>query len=314
MIARPTTADAGSADNGAAAACRQEDPAPVPPITELTRIEPVHLDRLEHQGVFTTGILLEVSETPTRRQTLADQVAADTNDVLAWRDEALMLNLAGFGPAEHDLLMQGGIEGLRDILDLSLDDFRDADRARGGRAEGRPADRPHDRRLVGAGEDARGRLTAGTARRHRHYHAAVGSTAPRRHRRRPDRRRDGARDRRRVAIVPFLSPPWVAFEQGRAEAAAWTGFSEHELRVATDAILPDLVIGPATSMIDGRPARPLLNERERPTCVDVRGVFAGCSRCSRSSRPSGSSSCTSAPAAWATPSGGGRRCVPGRSG
>jgi hypothetical protein len=96
----------------------------VPPITELTRIEPVHLQRLDHQGVFTTGILIEVSETPTRRQTLADQVVATTNDVLAWRDEALMLNLAGFGPAEHTLLMQGGIEGLRDILSLSLEEFR----------------------------------------------------------------------------------------------------------------------------------------------------------------------------------------------
>jgi len=96
----------------------------VPSIHELTRIEPVHLERLDHQGVFTTGILLEVSETTTRRQTLADQVAATTNDVLAWRDEALMLNLAGFGPEEHDLFMQAGIEGLRDILGLSLDDFR----------------------------------------------------------------------------------------------------------------------------------------------------------------------------------------------
>jgi hypothetical protein len=96
----------------------------VPSIHELTRIEPVHLERLDHQGVFTTGILIEVSETPTRRQTLADQVAATTNDVLAWRDEALMLNLAGFGPNEHDLFMQAGIEGLRDILGLSLDDFR----------------------------------------------------------------------------------------------------------------------------------------------------------------------------------------------
>jgi hypothetical protein len=96
----------------------------VPSIHELTRIEPVHLERLDHQGVFTTGILIEVSETPTRRQTLADQVAATTNDVLAWRDEALMLNLAGFGPDEHDLFMQAGIEGLRDILGLSLDDFR----------------------------------------------------------------------------------------------------------------------------------------------------------------------------------------------
>jgi hypothetical protein len=96
----------------------------MPPITELTRIEPVHLGRLERQGVFTTGLLLEVSETPTRRQTLADQVAATTNDVLEWRDEALMLNLASFGPEDHQLLMQAGIDGLRDILKLSLDEFR----------------------------------------------------------------------------------------------------------------------------------------------------------------------------------------------
>jgi hypothetical protein len=98
----------------------------MPPIIELTRIEPVHLGRLERQGVFTTGLLIEVSETPTRRQTLADQVDASPNDVLAWRDEALMLNLASFGPQQHQLLMQGGIEGLRDILNLSLDEFRAA--------------------------------------------------------------------------------------------------------------------------------------------------------------------------------------------
>jgi hypothetical protein len=97
----------------------------VPPIGELTRIEEVHLERLEHQGIFTTGLLLEVSETPTRRQTLADQVNADTNEVLAWRDEALMLNLASFGPEDHQLLMQAGIEGLRDILGLDADAFRE---------------------------------------------------------------------------------------------------------------------------------------------------------------------------------------------
>ena len=97
----------------------------MPPIDELTRIEPVLLERLEHQGIFTTGLLLEVSETPTRRQTLADQVKATPNDVLEWRDEALMLNLAGFGPDEHQLLIQSGIEGLRDILALSLDAFKE---------------------------------------------------------------------------------------------------------------------------------------------------------------------------------------------
>jgi Domain of unknown function (DUF4332) len=97
----------------------------MPPITELTRIEPVHLERLERQGTFTTGLLLERSETTTRRQYLADQVDATTNDIVMWRDEALMLNLASFGPADHQLLIQAGIEGLRDILNLSPDVFRD---------------------------------------------------------------------------------------------------------------------------------------------------------------------------------------------
>ena len=97
----------------------------MPPITELTRIEPVLLERLEHQGIFTTGLLLEVSETPTRRENLADQVKTSTAEVLEWRDEALMLNLAGFGSDEHQLLIQARIEGLRDILELSVDEFRE---------------------------------------------------------------------------------------------------------------------------------------------------------------------------------------------
>ena len=96
----------------------------VPPIDELIRIEPIYLGRLERQGIFTTGLLLEVTETITRRQNLADQVGASTNDVEQWRDEAQMLNLAGFGPAEHRLLSQAGFEGLEDILEVDLDTFR----------------------------------------------------------------------------------------------------------------------------------------------------------------------------------------------
>ncbi len=95
----------------------------MPPIDELIRIEPIYHGRLQRQGIFTTGLLLEVTETPTRRQNLADQVGGTTNDVELWRDEAQMLNLAGFGPAEHRLLSQSGFEGLRDILDVDLDTF-----------------------------------------------------------------------------------------------------------------------------------------------------------------------------------------------
>jgi integral membrane protein (TIGR01906 family) len=76
-----------------------------------------------------------------------------------------------------------------------------------------------------------------------------------------------------IAVVPFLSPPWVAFEQGRSEAAAWTGFSEADLRIATDAILADLVFGPPDFDVEVGGA-PVLVEREQQHMRDVRGVFA----------------------------------------
>ena len=84
----------------------------MPAIRQLTRIEPVHLARIEAHGLFTTGLLLERTETPTRRQTLADQTDATTADVAEWRDEALLLNLAFLGPAEHELLAQAGFGGI----------------------------------------------------------------------------------------------------------------------------------------------------------------------------------------------------------
>jgi Domain of unknown function (DUF4332) len=124
----------------------------MPPIDELTRIEPAHIGRLDHHGIFTTGLLLERSETPTRRQTLADQVGADTTDVLMWRDEALMLNLASFGPEEHRMMIQARIQGLQDILDLDLDAFRE--RVRKGAAE-LGVDPPTDLTLEGWWDQAR---------------------------------------------------------------------------------------------------------------------------------------------------------------
>ena len=75
-----------------------------------------------------------------------------------------------------------------------------------------------------------------------------------------------------VAVVPFLSPPWVAFEQGRAQATAWTGFTDAELRLATDAILSDLVLGPPDFDVAVNGV-PVLSEREQTHMRDVRGVF-----------------------------------------
>ena len=77
-----------------------------------------------------------------------------------------------------------------------------------------------------------------------------------------------------VAILPFLTPQWVSFEQGRAEAAAWTGYTPAELRMATDAILADLVFGPPDFDVAVN-GQPVLVERERQHMRDVRGVFGG---------------------------------------
>jgi hypothetical protein len=95
----------------------------MPPIDHLQRVPIYHLEALERQGLVTTGLLLEVSETPTRRQYLADQINATVNDVHEWRDEALLLNLANFGPAEQQLFTQAGILGLSDLVSLDRDEY-----------------------------------------------------------------------------------------------------------------------------------------------------------------------------------------------
>jgi integral membrane protein (TIGR01906 family) len=76
-----------------------------------------------------------------------------------------------------------------------------------------------------------------------------------------------------LTILPFLSSGWVAFEQERAQATAWTGFTTDELKVATDAIVADLAFGGDFAVeVNGRP---VLNERERQHMADVRSVFRG---------------------------------------
>ena len=77
-----------------------------------------------------------------------------------------------------------------------------------------------------------------------------------------------------VAVVPLLTPPWIAFAQDRAQATAWTGYTTAEVRSATEAILGDLVMGPPTFDVEVR-GEAVLNDRERQHLRDVRGIFAG---------------------------------------
>ncbi len=79
-----------------------------------------------------------------------------------------------------------------------------------------------------------------------------------------------------LAILPFLTPAWMSFGQARAQATAWTGFTEDELRYVTGAIVHDLVFGPpdfAVALPGG--TTPVLSDAERSHMRDVRGVFAG---------------------------------------
>jgi integral membrane protein (TIGR01906 family) len=76
-----------------------------------------------------------------------------------------------------------------------------------------------------------------------------------------------------LAVLPFLTPAWLSFAQDRADAAAWTGYSASDLRVATDALVRDLVLGPPAfdAIVAGAP---VLSERERSHLRDVRTAFA----------------------------------------
>jgi integral membrane protein (TIGR01906 family) len=81
-----------------------------------------------------------------------------------------------------------------------------------------------------------------------------------------------------AAVVPFLSPAWVSFEQDRVGAAALAGFSEPDLHRVTNAILGDLVLGSGNFEVtaNGGPGGiPVLSDREQSHMRDVRGVFRG---------------------------------------
>jgi integral membrane protein (TIGR01906 family) len=75
-----------------------------------------------------------------------------------------------------------------------------------------------------------------------------------------------------VAIVVFLNPVWVGFEQDRTGAEALTGFDTATVHTVTNSILHDLAFGPPAFAVTVA-GQPVLGERERTHMVDVRNVF-----------------------------------------
>jgi integral membrane protein (TIGR01906 family) len=75
-----------------------------------------------------------------------------------------------------------------------------------------------------------------------------------------------------LAVLVFLNPVWVAFEQDRTGAEALTGFDSTTVHRVTNSILHDLAFGPPDFAV-AVGGEPVLGVRERAHMVDVRNVF-----------------------------------------
>jgi integral membrane protein (TIGR01906 family) len=75
-----------------------------------------------------------------------------------------------------------------------------------------------------------------------------------------------------VAVLLFLNPVLVGFEQDRSDVSGLTGYTPTQLRGVTGSILSDLVFGPPSFDVTVNGA-PVLDERERGHMRDVRTVL-----------------------------------------
>ncbi len=74
-----------------------------------------------------------------------------------------------------------------------------------------------------------------------------------------------------AAIALFFNPVWVSFAQGRADAAAYTGWTAEQVDAVTRDIVMEVWLGPGSfeQEVDGQP---VFDERERAHMADVRSV------------------------------------------
>lgn len=75
-----------------------------------------------------------------------------------------------------------------------------------------------------------------------------------------------------VAVMLFLNPIWVAFDQDRSDAAGFTGYTPAQVDAVTGSILSDLVFGPPNFDVQLNGVA-VLEPRERSHMVDVRAVL-----------------------------------------
>lgn len=75
-----------------------------------------------------------------------------------------------------------------------------------------------------------------------------------------------------AAVLLFLNPIWVGFDQDRSDAAAWTGYTPLQVHQVTGSILSDLVFGPPKFDV-ALNGQPVLDARSRAHMADVRTVL-----------------------------------------
>lgn len=74
-----------------------------------------------------------------------------------------------------------------------------------------------------------------------------------------------------ASIALFFNPAWVSFAQGRADAAAYTGWTPGQVDAVTRDIVLEVWFGPGSFEQDVAGV-PVFEERERSHMADVRGV------------------------------------------
>jgi integral membrane protein (TIGR01906 family) len=75
-----------------------------------------------------------------------------------------------------------------------------------------------------------------------------------------------------IVVLALLTPLWVFGEQDRVGSAALSGYTAAEVRIATGAILGDLIAGPPDFDVAIRD-EPVLNDNERAHLREVRTAF-----------------------------------------
>jgi integral membrane protein (TIGR01906 family) len=79
-----------------------------------------------------------------------------------------------------------------------------------------------------------------------------------------------------VAVLLFLNPIWVGFDQDRSDVAGLTGYTPTQVRAVTGSILSDLVFGPPNFDVAATAGgAQVLDAGERSHMADVRKVLMG---------------------------------------